>query len=92
MTTIVFLHILLMSTSLILTTGMAASALTGYRVNTVFMRASAGITASGIAFGVALLLTQPLDTKCAVLLGFVLMFTAIYAFTSKRNQVLSSEV
>lgn len=88
MTTILFIHITLMSLSLVLTAGTAIAAIMTKRVDVLVRIVSIAVTFIGTTAGVLLLVQNPLDIKCAVLVSYLVAFTYVQYFATRRNQVL----
>ena len=88
MTFILVAHIVLMLISATATAGMTIAAATSHVVRPAFIRSNVAITVTGILCGIALLFTQPIGAKCALLFTYMLAFAATYAFVSRRNQSL----
>lgn len=83
-------HIIMFSMSLLMTsTGMIISA-AGRSVPHRIMSLNLAITLLGVATGAALLLSKPLGTYCAMLLGYVSVFALTQRFMARRNQRLAS--
>lgn len=81
-------HIALMIFSLVATAGMAAAALSSIKIETVFIRANVALTAVGTACGIALLIVEPVGTKCLILACYTVLFALTYRFIVQRNQSL----
>ncbi len=89
MTIILALHILLMVASLSATSVFAIAAALSHRIRIEYLKLNAAITALGMLLGTGLLMRNPLDIKCAILLGYLFAFGLVYAYVSRRNQSLA---
>jgi hypothetical protein len=90
MTTLLTLHIILMTTSLIGTAGMALAAVSSVKVDSLLIRSNAAVTAIGTVCGIVLLFAEPVGVKCIVLASYVALFALTYSFVLGRNQSLSA--
>ena len=92
MITILIAHVILLSLSLIITMGSAIFATLGYRIPTNIIAANVTGTTVGVACGIVLLFSMPIDMRCIVLFVYVAAFAAVHIFVSRKNQALSTSV
>ncbi|MES2876497.1 MAG: hypothetical protein V4678_03445 [Patescibacteria group bacterium] len=88
MTMILLAHIVLMFGSLLATSVMTIAAATSHKVSPGLLRFNVAATALGIVCGVTLVLSRPLDVKCAILFGYTIAFGMAYIYVARRNQSL----
>ena len=88
-TTLLVTHIALLTISLVLTAASAAMAVSKRRVWTPLTIVNMVATVVGLLLGVILLASNPIDTKCLVLLGYLISFVAVELYVKRRNQVLA---
>lgn len=78
MTTLLLVHIISFSISLILLPILVIASITKFALPKTLRYVSLMATVSGLASGSALLIASPSGTYCALLFGYVVVFTAIY--------------
>jgi len=92
MITILVAHVILLSLSLVVTMGSAILATLGYKVPTAVIATNVAGTVVGVALGIILLFSMPIDVRCIVLFVYVAAFAATHVFVSRKNQALSTSV
>jgi hypothetical protein len=90
MQTILLTHIVLMCISIVLAAGILGATLLSKRVSTALTQISYAVTAAGLGCGVILLASNPVDSRCLVLGGYLLAFIFSSAFVSRRQHSLQS--
>ena len=86
----VILHVFLMTASLVVTTSMVGMALLSYGTPAWLLKLNFIGTMTGIGFGFLLLLTQPLDIRCLLLVGYLAVFGLAHSFIRGRMSALSA--
>jgi hypothetical protein len=89
MITLVIIHVFLLSTSVLLTTGSAITAAAGFNVPKLLLAFNAVATIIGVSSGVALLFSSSLDARCATLFAYVVAFGFAHAYIVRKNQSLA---
>lgn len=92
MNTLLILHIVLMTVSLIATIGSTAASVFGFVIPNKFTATNITATGIGIAAGAVLLLHAPIGANCAVLLAYTALFTAAQVLITRRNQRLADSL
>jgi hypothetical protein len=87
MTIVLITHIILMSVSLIATTGLVIVALFGKTSPNIVRRINLVLTLIGIALGAGLLIHQPIGSRCVELTAYILAFGIAYHFIEARSHV-----
>jgi hypothetical protein len=82
---LLILHVILMMTSLILTPTLTALVAFGKHVSSKVVAANLILTSMGVVAGIFMLLSQPLDIRCAVLVSYLIAFSAAHAFIRRRS-------
>lgn len=82
---ILLTHIILLTLSLVATAGMIGAHLLSRAIPTKLIALNAGGTLVGLGAGGILLLFKPLGFDCLLLLGYLLVFSAVQAFLYKKN-------
>ena len=90
MSIILIIHIVFMIISLIASISMALAALLSLNVPRSVLRISLAVTSIGALCGATLLAVNPVDAKCAMLVSYIIIFSAIYFYTSKQTQLASA--
>ncbi len=90
MTILLIIHITLMVLSVTATSLMVMMAVFGYGTPARFVRINFAGTMVGIGCGTLLLLTQPLDLRCMILVGYLFAFGLAYSFVRRKTVALSA--
>lgn len=89
MESVLLLHVLAMSASLVVTIISLVIAALGIRIKTSVLRTNVAVTVVGIACGVALIAAAPLGIQCIVLSAYTAGFWAAMSYVSRRNAQLT---
>ena len=89
MESVLLVHVLAMSASLVVTAISLVVAVLGVRIKTSVQRTNITVTAIGITCGVALIATAPLSIQCIVLSAYAAGFWAAMSYISRRNAQLA---
>lgn len=89
MESVLLIHVLAMSASLVVTIISLVIAALGVRIKPSILRTNIAVTAVGIACGVALIATAPLGIQCIVLSAYTAGFWAAMSYVSRRNAQLT---
>jgi hypothetical protein len=79
-----------MCLSIVLAAGILGATLLSKRVSAAISMVSYTVTAAGLGCGVILLASNPIDSRCLVLGGYLLAFIFSSAFVSRRQRSLQS--
>lgn len=90
MTTILALHIVLMSASLVATSVMTIAAAASMFVRPSLVRANALMTGIGVLAGVVMIAQNPIGIRCAALFAYLAAFSAAYVYVRRKNQLLAT--
>lgn len=83
------IHVVLLSVSLVATMGSVFVSALGHIVPKTALQLNTIGTSIGLMSGAALLLTAPLDAKCAMLAAYLLVFAGAQVYITGRNQRLA---
>lgn len=89
--TLIAIHVVLLSLSIVATTGSAITAAFGVYVSRLFNTINVVITSTGLLLGAFLLLDKPLDMHCVTLTAYVATFALAQVYIRRRNRVLATE-
>lgn len=89
-TLLVTIHVLFMIVSLATTAGATLLAFAGHKVPGTVVAASAVTTVVGVACGIILMISLPLDIRCVVLISYVAAFMYAQVYVSRSNQLRST--
>lgn len=89
-TLLVTMHVLFMIVSLATTAGATLAAFAGHKVSNLIIAASAVTTFVGVACGIVLMISLPLDIRCVVLISYVAVFMYARVYVSRSNQLRST--
>jgi len=87
---IVIVHAILMTISLMLSGVSLFLAFLRHIVPSALHLANTSITAIGLLLGVILMFSLPLDVRCVVLFGYAVAFALIQVGVARNNQLLAS--
>ncbi|HRJ06117.1 MAG TPA: hypothetical protein PK096_00920 [Candidatus Saccharibacteria bacterium] len=87
MSVLIYIHVILMSLSVILTIATTVVALFRARNLSWVLPLNAVVTSTGLGAGFYLLLSHPLDMRCVLLLGYLAAFVAVQIFAHRRQTV-----
>lgn len=90
MHTLIFVHVILLSISIIATISATSAAVFGVRIPKLLTKINITLTTIGIAAGVGLLADKPLDMRCALLTAYLVMFMFAQAYIYRRNRQLAA--
>lgn len=85
-------HIGLLSLSIALTAISAGMALYHKRVHFFMTVTNVTVTTIGLLLGTVLLLSDPINAKCVVLLSYLAAFIAVELYVKRRNHALASSL
>lgn len=91
MSILVLSHAILMSISIVLTLATTVTVIAKIATPKTLQYVNAAITLTGVSLGVYLLLSNPLDARCAVLFGYVLVFSVINRVATVQRRSLAAE-
>lgn len=90
MTTLLALHVILMSLSLLGAMAMLGRAMLSKGTPNMFLTANVFGTSVGITIGAVLLLNHPLDIRCVLLTSYLIAFWLAHSFVKRRNLQLQA--
>lgn len=90
MTIVLITHIILMSISLVTTTGLVVASLLNKTPTNIVRRINLVLTLIGIVLGAGLLIHQPIGSRCIELTAYVLAFGVAYHFIEAHSRVTTA--
>ena len=93
MTTLLIIHATFMVISIVITLGTTVALVTKYKLSPKLLAGNVIITTIGTGIGASLLLTNPLDIRCAVLFAYLVGFIAVNRFALvQRRRLLARDI
>lgn len=90
MTIMLITHIVLMSISLVATTGMVIASLCNIIVSRKIQLLTLIATVAGVILGASLLIIHPIGSRCLELTSYMIVFYFAYRYATIRSQSLAA--
>jgi hypothetical protein len=84
-TLILVSHIILLSLSIGVSASSLFAVITKHSIRPWIVTANTAITTVGLSFGALLLFNSPLSNRCAFLLAYLIAFTGLQIFITRRS-------
>ncbi len=90
MTTLLFIHVAMMTISLIVTTGALTFTVFKKHISKALLRSNLFVTITGLLTGVALLNAQTLTMRCIMLTSYLIAFSIAYKYITIQEKNFTS--